>query len=116
MKYGGSILKRTYGDPYGSCQRKVRYESWADAEAICLCVMDEDRRRDFRKNLLLAYACDHCGGWHTGHVPTVTFAPVDDPVRSQVARPLWTSGTVHPALRGRRVESTRRQGVLTPSS
>jgi hypothetical protein len=42
------------------CERKRRYRShWGAAEAI----------KSLRDETLVAYECEHCAGWHIGHLP-----------------------------------------------
>lgn len=54
-----------------ACNGKERYANGASARAVLKRMKARARRRGWesgkdRTNLLEAYACAHCGGWHIG--------------------------------------------------
>lgn len=62
-----------YGSPVESdraCVRKVRYETWSNAESACLQLIDDvqaGKARRYKGGYLMAYLCDYCAGYHIGH-------------------------------------------------
>ena len=72
-------LRKQY-DPAAACAKKMRYESWAEAERVANIHAQRDHI------LVMAHACGFCGGWHNAKPLTVCSAPVTDPVRGVAVR------------------------------
>lgn len=64
------------------CGRKIRYETWAEAEAVCRIHAQRDHR------LVLAHRCRWCDGWHIAKPVSWMRSPCNDPVRSLGIRAL----------------------------
>ena len=77
----GALSSKRYA-PEVACARKVRYETWEEAEKIAALHAQRDHV------LVLANKCDFCDGWHTAKPLSAMRSPCNDPIRGELMRRL----------------------------
>ncbi len=71
-------MKELKNHQFYSCEKKIDYKNWQEAEKACIKVMDEGIRQ-----LVMAYKCKFEEHWHIGHNPRVTNSLIFDKARSE---------------------------------